>query len=143
MSVTTEDVQEGVAQIWNAATAVTSLVTSLTLGRVEQSATAPYAGYEVEDGEIVREAQGSGLLKFTVTFKTWDQTGATDAGPIKLAIEGAFTIRTRTVLTLASGRTLKIIDSLKHPGKLNEDEATNLGRAVKIATDVFEILCQG
>lgn len=150
--VTTEDVEEGVAQLWNAAPAITALVTGgLILGRVQQAAGSPYTSYKVEDGEIVvREAQGGYLQKFKVTFKTWDQAGAANAGPIKVAIEGVFSslaqsspLTSRKVLTLASTRTLAILESQKVPGGLDEDEATQQAQAVKIATDAYEFLCQG
>ncbi len=148
MSVTSEDVQEAVKQLWNAnatlSDASTGLVKSLIMGRVPDAATAPYATFKItESGQLVRTGTGGYLQTFTVEFKTWAEAGAVIAGAIKVAIESCFGIQARTVLTLASGRTIAILHSVKVPGALDEDETTRQGQAVKMATDRFELLCQG
>src|SRR4051812_14205491 len=110
MSVNTEDIEEAVKQLW---AAVTPALPSLILGRVDQAASSPYTSFKVTDGPTERTATGGYLQTFTVEFRTWDETSAVHAGTVKAAIEAAFGIQTRTTLTLASGRTLKILHSVK------------------------------
>lgn len=151
MAVTTEDIAEAVKQLWAAATTLsnptTGLVKSIIMGRVPDPAAnavaSPYTSFKVTDGLTQRIATNGYLQTFTVEFKTWDETGAADLGPIKVAIEAAFTKNTRTALTLASTRALAILHSVKMPGALEEDEATKNNKSVKVTTDRFEILCQG
>lgn len=138
MSVTTEDVMEGVKLLW------TGSLPALIEGRIPLNQASPYTTFEVEDGDIVREAQGGSLIKFLATFKTWDEAGNADVGVIKAAIEAAFTITTRTVLTLPSGRTLQIMDCVKVPGgNIKQDDATKQSKAVAISTDRVQFFCQG
>ena len=146
MSVTTEDIQEAVKQLWNASTTLsdptTGLVKSLIMGRVSDRGTSPYTSLKVTDGATKLTAGSPYLQTFTVEFKTWSETGAVNAGAIKAAIEEVFRMG-RTVLTLTSPRTLTILHSIKVPGGLDEDPATQQSQAVKVSTDRFEFLCQG
>jgi hypothetical protein len=146
MSVTTEDIAEAVTQLWADAAALsdptTGLVKSMVMGRVPDQAVSPYASFKVTDGAVNRNATFAYMQAFTVEFKTWDESGAANAGAIKAAIETAFVLG-HTVLSLGSGRTLNILHSIKAPGALEEDEATRQSQAVKISTDRFEFLCQG
>lgn len=140
MAVTTEDVQEWVKAKWASA----SLTPALILGRVNQEAASPYTSMRVVDNEPQRTATGGYLQTFTLELKTWDETGAADAGTIKVAIEAAFNVQTRTTATLSSGRSFTLLHSVKAPGgSLDDDDATRQGKAVKLSTDRFELLCVG
>lgn len=143
MSVTTEDVQEAVKQLWNGNETLAGLVPTLIMGRVPDGQAAPYTSFTVRDGKVQMTAQGTYLAWFTLEFKTWDQAGAANTGPIKLAIEAVFSISNHPTLTLANGRELTILHGIKMPGGLDEDAATQQGQAVKISSDRFEFLCQG
>ena len=157
MSVTTEDVAEGVKVLWNANTTLTGLVKGLRLGRVEDPANplntlgSPYTSFSVKDGPVTRMAGKAYLQAFTVEFTTWDEAGASDEESIKLQIEKTFGplnsegggIAPGTAIALPSGRTLRVLYSLKQPGGLEEDPATQKGQAVKLTRDVFELTCQG
>jgi hypothetical protein len=150
MSVTTEDVQEAVKLLWNEDGTLTGLVTSLIFGRVPDAGVSPYTSFTVADGPVQMSSGAAYLQKFTVEFKTWDEAGAQDAGPIKAAIEALFCTNqpgsataTRLVLTLPSGRTIAILSGIKVPGAMEEDQATRQSKAVKISTDRIEFLCQG
>jgi hypothetical protein len=109
-----------------------------------------YTQYKVADGAKQQLATTDYLQAFAIELKTWDETGAANAGAIKLAIEQAMTVipvsgQANTTLTLPSGRSLKIISCLKADGgggTLEEDEATQRAQAVKVSTDRFEMLCQ-
>jgi hypothetical protein len=141
MIVNTEDVMEGVKLLWAAASPA---LPALIEGRIPKAQASPYTTFEVEDGDIIREGQGSILAKFLVTFRTWDEAGIADAGTIKARIEAAFTILTRTVLTLPSTRTLQILDATKVPGGgIKQDDATTKAQAVAISTDRVQFFVQG
>lgn len=150
MPVTTEDVEEGVKQLWTGNATLAALVAAPIIGRIPDAQTSPYTSLTVTDKDADPNAGGAYFQKFLIEFKTWDEAGAANAGAIKVAIENVFSslvatspIAVRTVLTLASGRTLAILRSLKQPGTLNEDPATQKGQAVKVSEDKYEFLCQG
>ncbi len=146
MSVTAEDIQEAVKQLWNAdstlSNATTGLVKSLIMGRATDRAESPYTTMKVTDAPVQLTSQTAYMQTFTLEFKTWSETGAVNAGAIKVAIENVFRMG-RTVLTLGSTRTLVILHSIKAPGAFEDDPATQQSQPVKVSTDRFEILCQG
>ncbi len=146
MAVTAEDIQEAVKQLWNAdatlSNVTTGLVKSLIMGRATDRATSPYTTLKVTDAPVQLTSQAAYMQTFTLEFRTWSETGAVNAGAIKVAIETVFRMG-RTVLPLTSGRTLVILHSIKAPGALEQDPATQQSQPVNVATDRFEILCQG
>lgn len=157
MSVTTEDVAEAVKVLWNANSTLTELVTALILGRLPDPANtqitigSPYSTYTVTDGPQTRMAGAAYFQAFTVEVTTYDETGAADLGGIKRAIEETLGpvnsegggIAPGTGVSLPSGRTLRVMYSLKKPGSLSEDPATQRGQAVKTSKDSYELTCQG
>jgi hypothetical protein len=145
MAVTTEDVQEFVKQAWgqNATLLPIMLVNGKYTG---QDTDQTYTEFTVKDGATEFNATAPYTQLFNLEFKTWGQEGATNLGPIKLAIEAAFSLRlpaVPTTITLPSGRTLYLMRSFKAAGELQEDDATQQGQSVMLATDRYEILCQG
>ncbi len=146
MSVTAEDIQEAAKQLWNAdatlSNATTGLVKSLIMGNVPDRALSPYTSLKVTDAATRLSSQTAYKQTFTLEFKTWSETGAVNAGAIKVAIENVFRMG-KTTLTLTSGRTLKILHSIKAPGSFEDDPATQQAQPVKVSTDRFELLCQG
>jgi hypothetical protein len=144
MSVTTEDVQEAVKQLWNANATLTGLVTSLVMGREPEAGVAPYASFLVTPGAITRTSDVTYFQVFTVEFRTWGIEGGTTAlGPIQRAIDAAMMSMGRLTLTLASGRTLTTLHQVRVPGAMEQDTATTKAQYVVISTDRFEFFCQG
>lgn len=148
MPVTTEDVQEAVKVLWDQAADLTAIVPGgLILGRVADPAAnpvaSPYTTFAVEDGAVEVAGASAYVQRFVLTFTTYDESGAVDLGLVKVQLEAAFFIKTRTSVALSSGRTLVILHSIKAPGGLKEDDATQQARSVKVATDKYDVLCQG
>ncbi len=142
MSVTTEDIQEWVKLQWGNNPTLTQL--TLVAGLTPESQTTPqYGEFTVTSGPVQHTAGADYLQEFDVELKTWDETGAANLGPVQVAIEGAFTVRSRQVVGLPSGRGLNLLCSLKDPGDMTEDPNTQRGAAVMVSRDKYKLLCQG
>lgn len=153
MSLNAEDVQEGIVALWNANTTLVAAVPGgLVQGRVRDpianAMQSPYAVFSVKVAGGATLTCGSAFMQsFTAEFAVWDETGSADLASIKQQLQTTFwdELRAaRTVITLPNGNQLQIMAATDRPVQaIDEDPATQQGKAVKIARDAFTLQCQG
>jgi hypothetical protein len=141
---TTEDVQQAVKALWDAATALAAKVAGgLHDGPVAAEKASPYARFKVTEGPIAWTSLGNYTQPVEVAFSVWDEAGSQDAGAVQRLLDAAFQLDGRTVVSIAGGRSVTFLESSKLPGGLEADPATQQGQDVKVAAAKYQWVVQG